>query len=142
MNGIKLLLQMLKDGQVLPKIDLPQQAEVLDQRDEDGFCSRWVQVFTEIEAKKSATQLSPEAEALVSQLREATYLKAFQKWKSSDLAACVSDDFGLVGDCLVLGVDDAWVNGLFRAYASGFVPAGRVSEVPDALVDQILRVTK
>lgn len=56
------------------------------------------------------------------QIREAAYLRTISRWESPELAACVSDDFGLIADAVALGIEDPWIDGILKKYKAGEIP--------------------
>lgn len=96
--------------------------QLLEQRDRDAFSSRWMTAYRQLEAEKVARPLDHDAAAMIDKLRELAYLQSFQRWQSPDLAAYVSDDFGVIGEMLSVNGDDAWVTTLLQAYQDGRVP--------------------
>lgn len=95
---------------------------ILSNLDADEFAERWMAIFRDVEARKSAVARAPAAVDLTVRIREATYLKAFARWRSSDLAAYISDDFGLIADAIAGGVDDPRIAGILRSYRCGRIP--------------------
>lgn len=123
MDSLGKLLEIMERGGLIPKIPLAQDkiTSVLDQRDEPLFAEEWMRVFHAIEAKKRSKQ---DAESRVTRLRELAFAQSFELWESPDVAAYVSDDFGLIGDALAVGYDDEWLNALFDAYQMARIPRG------------------
>src|SRR6266498_944886 len=99
MDKLNKLLEMMEQGAILPKLSLEQEEieATLDQRDDPKFAETWMNAFHQVEAKKGSKQ---DAEPRIGQLREMAYLQAYERWQSPDLAAYISDDFGLIGDAL------------------------------------------
>ena len=117
------LLSTIADENIIEAICIPTEfsiAEILDERDSAEFSQRWMAAFNLLESKKD--QMSKKQTELSTQIRETAYLRAFSRWKSSDLAAYVSDDFGLISDAAALAVDDPLVNWLLKNYRNGVIP--------------------
>ena len=108
---------------------------ILDERDGPPFDTEWIVRFEQIEAEKRANPLPTDVTTAIAELRESAFLLAIQRWSSHDVAACVSDDMGLLGDALALDSYDPWINGLLRAYANGRLPNGEIVVVEGRLRD-------
>lgn len=54
------------------------------------------------------------------------YKKIYEYSDDSELAAYISDDFGLIYDCEVLGYSDSWIEALENYYAMCQIPCGRL----------------
>ena len=122
---LRVLLASVEEGNVIERMQLaPEQIDVvLNRRDDAGFDGPWVQTFGAIAAKKAALGLRGDADPLVTRLRKAAYISAFRRWKSADLAAAISDDFGLIGDALILGYVDPRLDALLSDYLSQVFPS-------------------
>lgn len=82
----------------------------LGARDDLEFSERWMEAFASLNGRDNTLDASSDA------VREAAYVTAYQKWKSPDLAALVSDDFGLIYGLLISDREDQFVQGLAEAY--------------------------
>ncbi len=119
------LLSMISDENIVEAISIRTEysiAQILDERDSEEFSQRWMAVFNLLESHKN--RMSKDQSDLSTQIREAAYLRAFARWKSPDLAACISDDFGLIADAAALGIDDPWINAMMQSYSNGAIPIG------------------
>lgn len=136
MDKVGTLLEKMEQGWLVAKLYLEQEEinAALNQREDPQFAETWMKAFRQIEAKKGGTQ---DADPRVGQLRELAYFQAFERWQSPDLAAYISDDFGLIGDALATNYDDAWVNGLLYAYLNLRFPHGDVAEPTGRLGDDL-----
>jgi len=117
------LLSMIADENIIDGIGIPTEfsvAEILDERDSEEFSQKWMAAFNLLESQKY--RMSKNQTDLSTQIRETAYLRAFARWKSPDLAAYVSDDFGLISDAAALAIDDPWVNGMLQSYRKGVIP--------------------
>lgn len=94
-------------------------------------------VFRQVEAKKGVLGITGDAEGRITRLRELSYLQTFDRWHAPDLAAYVSDDFGLIGDALATGVSHPWLNALLHKYWTGEFPHGAIPEREGELATQI-----
>ena len=126
MTAINSLLKKVKDAQLIEQLVVPGDDVIglLCKRDEDDFCARWTRAFNAVAAAKSKRPLSSKIEKAILDLRECTFRRTFARWKSSDLAAYISDDFGLIGDSLGVGGNYQWINRLLQVYLSGEIPTG------------------
>lgn len=118
------LLSMIGDENIIEAISIPTESsieQILDDRDAEEFSQRWMVVFNFIESRKD--RLSKNQSDLSTQIREAAYLRAYARWKSPDLAAYVSDDFGLIADASALNIDDPWINAMLHSYRNGGIPS-------------------
>ena len=117
------LLSMIADENIIEAICIPTEfsiAEILDERDTEEFSQRWMAAFNLLESQKD--RMSKNQTDFSRQMCETAYLRAFARWKSPDLAAYVSDDFGLISDAAALAIDDPWVNGMLQSYRKGAIP--------------------
>jgi hypothetical protein len=129
----------MEQGLLIPNLSLSVELinDALDQRDEVLFSDQWMDVHGRLEARKQVTELAEPVEARVTRLRELAYLQAYHRWKSADLAAQVSDDFGLIGEALATGYSHPWLNALFFEYWMGRFPHTGLTERPGELHDII-----
>jgi hypothetical protein len=136
MDKLRKLLQKMEHASIVPNLSLKQEEieAALDQRDDPHFAETWMNAFRQIEAKKGSKQ---DAEPRIGQLREMAYLQSYERWQSPDLAAYISDDFGLIGDALATNYHNAWVNGLLHAYLSLRFPHGNVEDREGELGDEL-----
>lgn len=128
------LEQLINTGHLLVQAtfaDLDVDA-VLDQRDSDPFDSAWRLAFENIEATKKHTVI-----AANDALRERAFILVYQHGPGGELAAYVSDDFGLLHDALALGSVDFWLAALLRCYLDGRFPCGEIVPL-DCTLDEVL----
>ena len=93
-----------------------------------------MKIFNQIEVAKGRKS---DATSIVARLRELVYLQAYERWKSPDLAGYISDDFGLIGDALIIGYSHRWLNGLLDAYLDARFPSGQITERAGELVEDL-----
>jgi hypothetical protein len=131
MDKIDKLLKRLEQG-LVSKLIIPHNEinKFLDERDEPFFTEAWMKAFRQIEVIKGGKH---DADPRVSRLRELAYLQAYEQWQSPELAAYISDDFGLLGDALATGISVAWLNGLLDAYLNSKFPHGNLPELGEDL---------
>lgn len=110
MISLDALLQKMEVGEIIKGIQMPP-ADVdrmLEKRDDAIFSTRWTDLFTQVGEKKAAMGLTQDADSRVARLRERAFMQSYNRWKSPDLAAYISDDFGLIGDALAIGFAE-WI---------------------------------
>lgn len=93
--------------------------EVLTGRANTTFDSEWIRVFDEIKALKNSVKITDNTH-----IRESAYLIVYENSNSDDLAAYVSDDFGLIFDSIFLNYRDEWFDKLIRCYEELNIPNG------------------
>lgn len=137
MDCLDTLLDRMTRSELMSLIalDEDQIGDALTLRDDPSFASSWMSSFDKVEAVKADNGILKDADHRVTKLREAAYLQAFDRWKSPDLAAYISDDFGLVGDAIVMAYSDPWLNALFHAYLVGEFPHGTLVARPGSLTE-------
>lgn len=117
------LLSMLENESIIEALSIPAEMSIehaLDARDADEFSQQWMAAFSLIEACKRGAH--PIQADLSAEIRKAAYLHAYSRWKSPDLAACISDDFGLIATAAAVGIDEPWIAELLRTCRKGKVP--------------------
>lgn len=97
--------------------------EALDLRDSEEFDSEWVRVDDLVEHGKKEGSWDKEKS---DKIRERAYLNAFDTCEDDELAAYVSDDFGLMYDAETLGIRDPWLDKLIDSYRRSVFPCGRL----------------
>ncbi len=107
---------------------------VLEERDDPDFDEAWMRAHERVQAVRATRAFDEDA---LTRLRETVYLCTFDLTQSAELAADVSDDFGLLGEALALGVEDDWLSALARAYTNDQFPRGALVPVPDRLRDAL-----
>ncbi len=115
---------MLNDGRMIERIEFDPESsveDILDARDSEDFASQWMRVYASIDSqKRMISQIQSEYST---KIRELAYLRAYARWKSPDLAAYISDDFGLIADTAALGVYEPWVEAMLEKYKEGKIPS-------------------
>ncbi len=95
---------------------------ILNLRDDDRFAAAWTRCWQDVEAQKALCRLDNSQELMSARVREIAFLRAFERWQSSDLAAYISDDLGMIADALSLKIMNSWVEELLQSYLAGIVP--------------------
>ena len=118
MNDVSKVIELISSGRLLSAATFQgiDADSLLDARDRPGFEAEWLRVHDEL---KTALPGEP---AEVARLREATFKVVIGHSGHAELAAYVSDDFGLIGAALACGFEDPWLNALAEAYRVGSVP--------------------
>ena len=97
--------------------------EILELRDDTMFDSEWIRVYKLIEEQKQSLGYSDDR---INKQIKMVYKKIYEYSDDSELAAYISDDFGLIYDCEVLGYSDSWIEALESYYAMCQIPCGRL----------------
>lgn len=93
--------------------------ELLVGRKDLLFDSEWIRVYDEIKELKNRTTITDNMK-----IREKAFLIVYEKSLSDDLAAYVSDDFGLIFDSIILNYKDEWLDKLIKCYEQLYIPSG------------------
>ena len=93
--------------------------DYLDHRDGEGFESRWLTSSTRLEEACAPDEAQT---GDIDRIREVAFKAAFAKTANGDLAAYVSDDFGLIARDVACGTEDAFARALWDAYRVGRLP--------------------
>lgn len=94
---------------------------LLDERDKDIFARQWAEEYSNIEKIKSRNN-----EKLIDKYREKIFKTVFKQTDNDDLAAYVSDDFGLLADALNSDYRSRWIEALQFYYINGKIPKGNI----------------
>lgn len=122
-----MIAQMLLDQLNTAMFEGLELDHILDQREDEAFDQEWSRVYREVEELKREKGYPEEAEQLCGQIRKEAYLSVYKAYPDSDLAAYVSDDFGLICDSEQLGYEDRWLDALIKAYEEGTIPCGKLA---------------
>lgn len=95
----------------------------LDLRDSAEFDSEWMRIYKLVERRKNEGEGSG---AELDEICEQAYLYAFDTREDDELASYVADDFGLMYDAEMLGIDDPWLDKLIDCYSRSVFPCGRL----------------
>lgn len=90
--------------------------EKLDARDSFEFDNAW-----SVSHEKVTSSCPPE-DGSVREVREAAYKKVYRITENADLAACVSDDMGLIALAFKNKLDVEFINNLWKSYTQGEFP--------------------
>ena len=96
--------------------------DLLDMRDEDEFDSEWVRVYNDL----NNIEIEEHEQEKIDEISKLSFLMAYNLSDSSDMAACVSDDFEIICKAYFCEYDDIWLNALIMSYARGEFPCGEL----------------
>lgn len=99
---------------------------ILDLRDSETFDSNWINLYNQMEQVKLKKGFSEESKRFSDEYRKNAFLQVYNLSQNSDLAACISDDFGLIFDSIQLGVTTPWLDKLIQSYRSSKIPCGNL----------------
>jgi len=105
--------------------------ELLDMRDDEEFDLEWMRVYEILKQ----VEMEENQKKVVDDIREVSFLKAYNLSKSSDIASCVSDDFELICKAYIMNYDDNWLNALIMAYAKGEFPCGKLNTKKSTIIE-------
>ncbi|MGG0757643.1 hypothetical protein [Brevibacillus laterosporus] len=132
MNSIDTVQKKLLDyfhvyvASVLEELDETNIDALLDKRDDPAFSEEWMRVYAEISHIKKMESLPSLYASMEEGLRKIIFLKVLEITSADDLAAYISDDFGLILDSVVLEYRDEWLNGLWNEYQKKRIPQGEL----------------
>jgi hypothetical protein len=107
---------------------------ILDERDEDYFSEKWMEIFNTIQEKINESKTD---NAISDSLREKVFKLVYAITNHPDLSSYVSDDFGLIIQSLEINYNDYWLNSLWLEYKKGNLPHGQLMETEGELIDLI-----
>jgi hypothetical protein len=112
-------------------------AAALPRRDAAPFETQWMRVHHDLRSL-GANDYTPEVHVV----RKAAYLRAFELTNDPDLAACVSDDLGLLASAIAVAHDDPWLAALWSAYSRQEFPGGELTAVEEPLTSLVQRALR
>lgn len=92
---------------------------ILDQRDEDSFSERWMEIFDNVKEKIIKDKVN---KMITDNVREKVFKLVFSLTSHSDLSSYISDDFGLISQAIEVKYNDYWLNSLWLEYKNGSIP--------------------
>ncbi|MBU3107973.1 hypothetical protein [Clostridium gasigenes] len=121
LKNLMLLESLLsKDTFIVDDLD-----SILEEREESIFDEQWIRNYNEINEKRDLIDFK--SKELIDSIREIAYKITYAFTESSDLAAYVSDDFGIIAEALVLNHNDEWLNTLGKKYLENKIPNGTLN---------------
>lgn len=106
--------------------------DVLDMRDDEVFDNKWIQNYELVKNYK----IDDDTSQLIDMIREIVFKKIYDITKSSDLAACVSDDFDLMCKAYVLNINSDWLANLANTYVQKKIPFGNLDNTKLNFMDE------
>ncbi len=100
--------------------------EVLDQRDFSDFDSEWCRVEEQLKAMRQEKEFTEEDNEILDDIREKVFLEIYNRTNHDDMAAYISDDFGLICESELLDYKDDWLNKLIECYQHAQFPYGEL----------------
>ncbi|MDE7398301.1 MAG: hypothetical protein K2N06_02120 [Oscillospiraceae bacterium] len=97
--------------------------KALEQRYVEEFESEWMRVYNLVEQGKKEGSWDKEKS---DKIREEAFMKAFEVSENEEIAALVSDDFGLMFEAKSLKIKDKWLDDMAFEYEYGHFPYGRL----------------
>ena len=119
------LCERILSGQLLPatmfdEIDF---YAIMNARDSDPeYEALWLEADKALETKWKAVAHPPGQKQLEEDVRREAYLATIRVTNEPELAACVSDDFGLIAKASVLRLELPLVQWLWDSYVLGEIP--------------------
>lgn len=94
--------------------------DILDERDDDFFSEQWMQAYNEVEKQKKQQGIPA---VYSEEIRKNAFNTVLKITSSDDLAAYISDDFGLIVDADKVDINNSWINALWQSYKNGKIPS-------------------
>ncbi|MBV8040784.1 hypothetical protein QVO10_11890 [Bacteroides gallinaceum] len=94
--------------------------DILDERDDDFFSEQWMQAYNEVEKQKKQQGIPA---TYSEEIRKNAFNTVLKITNSDDLAAYISDDFGLIVDADKVDINNSWINALWQSYKNGKIPS-------------------
>lgn len=98
--------------------------ELLDMRDSEEFDSEWMRVYDAL----NEFEIGDAEKRMIDNLREKSFLQAYNLSQSGDIASCVSDDFEIICKAYIVSYNDMWINALIMSYVNGKFPCGKLEK--------------
>ena len=107
---------------------------MLDERDEDSFSERWIEIFNILKERVKGGK----TDGVVSDdLREKVFKLVYSITKHTDLSSYISDDFGMILESIETKYNNYWLNSLWLEYKKGNFPFRLLDETEGELIDLI-----
>ncbi|KQO22490.1 hypothetical protein ASF10_08930 [Flavobacterium sp. Leaf82] len=107
---------------------------VLDQRDQDSFSVRWMEMFDIVKEKIIEDKID---KTVSDNCREKVFKLVYSITNNSDLSSYISDDFGMIVQSLETKQNYFWLNSLWLEYKKGILPYANLLETEGELADLI-----
>lgn len=123
--------------EIIKKLSQEDYDNILENRDSDEFSKKWMEVYDQVSMIFKNNSIDPGYAQIIKRLRERTFKAIFEHTQSSDMAAYLSDDIGLLLEAIVCNYNNSWLNGLWKKYSEGEIPQGKILLV-DGRLDQLI----
>jgi hypothetical protein len=122
MNTVEILLRAIQERVLLgPDTFENEKLEAaLSGRDAPAFELKWLQLFERVKD----IDLAEDEAAGLDQLRESAFRTTFKHSADPELSSYISNDFEVIAKGIIRGQEDAFLNAMLEAYASGRIPHG------------------
>ncbi|NIF04237.1 hypothetical protein F3J23_02185 [Chryseobacterium sp. Tr-659] len=117
----------------LHHIDTEKIDEILDNRDSPEFSDLWMKAYHAVEE----TMTEEELEDNISDMRKEIFISTFRITGSSELAAYISDDFGLISSYYIHLIENNWVTNLLFTYLNHQIPQEKLMETDRTMKELI-----
>ena len=111
-NELPLILGRLSDETI---------DNILVERDDNFFSEQWMQAYNEVEKQKKQQGVPS---TYNEDIRKIVFNMVLEITNNDDLAAYISDDFGLIWDAEKVDINNNWINNIYHCadiyYKSGF----------------------
>lgn len=110
-NELPLILGRLSDETI---------DNILVERDDNFFSEQWMQAYNEVEKQKKRQGVPS---TYNEDIRKIVFNMVLEITNNDDLAAYISDDFGLIWDAEKVDINNNWINVLWQSYKKGEIPS-------------------
>lgn len=110
-NELPLILGRLSDETI---------DNILVERDDNFFSEQWMQAYNEVEKQKKQQGVPS---TYNEDIRKIVFNMVLEITNNDDLAAYISDDFGLIWDAEKVDINNNWINVLWQSYKKGEIPS-------------------
>lgn len=110
-NELPLILGRLSDETI---------DNILVERDGNFFSEQWMQAYNEVEKQKKQQGVPS---TYNEDIRKIVFNMVLEITNNDDLAAYISDDFGLIWDAEKVDINNNWINVLWQSYKKGEIPS-------------------
>ena len=93
---------------------------ILVERDDNFFSEQWMQAYNEVEKQKKQQGVPS---TYNEDIRKIVFNMVLEITNNDDLAAYISDDFGLIWDAEKVDINNNWINVLWQSYKKGEIPS-------------------
>ena len=120
-NELPLILGRLSDVPlILGRLSDETIDNILVERDDNFFSEQWMQAYNEVEKQKKQQGVPS---TYNEDIRKIVFNMVLEITNNDDLAAYISDDFGLIWDAEKVDINNNWINVLWQSYKKGEIPS-------------------